>query len=240
MLDDRPESLNYILALLSDIPFLEEPIVVSDVLVAFELLRERDIDILFLDMDLQHPDIDGIRFMSMLKNPPVTVACSGFSEYVYKTADVGIKRFYGKTMSARVMDELLEELVEEVDKKQSLITKDLQEIKMKDISGEEVLIILDDVYYGEIDNNILTIYMEGGTIVVKTTLKAFLERLPAHRFAKPHNSYFVSLAKIHAVIKKNIYLSGSRKDDVLHITQEAAPKFNRAYEVYKQNYVRKG
>jgi DNA-binding LytR/AlgR family response regulator len=72
------------------------------------------------------------------------------------------------------------------------------------------------------------------------TLKGFLAKLPPHRFAKPHNSFFVSLAKVDLVVRKNIYLSGSRKDEVLHITQEFVLNFNRAYEVYKQNYGRRG
>lgn len=240
MLDDKPEDLGYLLELLRDVPYLEEPIVLSDVMEAFKLLQVQDIDILFLDMDLGQQDMDGVTFFSMLRNPPVTVACSGFSAYVYKTSERGIKRFYGKTMSVRAMDALLNELVAEVDRKNNLVVRDLQEISVLDVSGEEVQLELDDIYYGEINNNILTVYMEEGTVMLKMTLKGFLAKLPSHRFAKPHNSFFVSLAKVDYVARKNIYLSGTYKDEVLHITQEYAPNFNRACAVYKQNYVRKG
>lgn len=240
MLDDHPESLSFILAQLSDIPYLEEPVVVSDVHVAFDLLRESEFDILFLDMDLGHPEIDGIKFMSMLSNPPVTVALSSFSEYVYKTADVGIKRFCGKLISIRTITELMEELVEEVDRKERKRARSIKTLEIKDVSGHEVQIKIDDIYYGEIDNNTLTLYMEEGTVILRSTMKAFLEKLPPQRFAKPHNSYFVSLEKIIMVHKKTIHFAGSRSNESLNITQEAMAEFKHKYQIFKQNHSRRG
>lgn len=235
MLDDKPDSLGFLLAMLEEIPFIEKPVLHSDPMKAFKAITEGDFDILFLDMDLQHPELDGIKFMAMLKNPPVTVACSGHSEYVYKTTEVGIERFHGKTMSSRLLGDLMKVLVKEVDTREEAARRDVTELLVRTLEGQDVIVKVSDIYYGDIDNNTLTLHLEEGTVATRMTLKAFLNKLPATNFAKPHNSYFVSLAKVDGINGKKVYLSQRGKDESVPMSQEFAAAFKHKYKIYKQN-----
>ena len=239
LLDDKPNTLVFLVKMISEISFIGSVSVLSDWKECLHTIDEMDIDILFLDMDLGDADIDGNTWISMLTNPPVTVACSAYSNYVYSSREVGIKYFIGKTPSFRVLEELLADVVLEVDRKTEKLKREVKQLEIKDVSGEEIIVQVQDILYALINNNILTIYLESGVIVSQMSLKSFASKLPIDKFAKPHNSYLISLAKIEVIRGKHIFLknkSEDRKgDELLHITQEFAKEFRHKYEVFKQN-----
>ncbi|MBD1428496.1 LytR/AlgR family response regulator transcription factor [Sphingobacterium litopenaei] len=239
LLDDKLNTLVYLVKMMSEISFIGNIIVQSDWKECLHKIDELDIDILFLDMDFGDPEVDGNTWLSMLTDPPVTVACSSYSNYVYSAREVGIKYFIGKTPSFRALEELLNDVVLEVDRKAEKSKRDVKQLEIKDVSGEEVMIQVKDILYAIINNNILTIYLESGTVVTQMSLKSFASMLPLEGFAKPHNSYLLALDKIEVIRGKQIFLknkSKSRKgDELLHITQEFAKEFRHKYEIFKQN-----
>lgn len=241
LLDDKPSTLVYLIKMMSEISFLGQINVQSDWKECLHKIDELDIDILFLDMDFGNAEIDGNKWISMLTDPPVTVACSSFSNYVYRSREVGIKYFIGKTPSFRALEVLINDVVLEVDRKAEKSKREVKLLEIKDVSGEEVLIQVKDILYAIINNNILTIYLESATVVTQMSLKSFASMLPVEDFAKPHNSYLLSLDKIEVIRGKQIFLknkSKSRKgDELLHITQEFAKEFRHKYEIFKQNKI---
>ncbi|MCA5006125.1 LytR/AlgR family response regulator transcription factor [Sphingobacterium bovistauri] len=239
LLDDKPKSLVYLMKMISEVSFIGNTTVLSDLNECLQSIDEMDIDILFLDMDFGDVDLDGNTWLSMLTDPPVTVACSSYSNYVYSSREVGIKYFIGKTPSFRVLEELLKDVVIEVDRKAEKLKREVKQLEIKDVSGEEVIIQVQDILYALINNNILTIYLELDAVVTQMSLKSFASMLPVDKFAKPHNSYLIALDKIEVVRGKQIFLknkSEDRKgDQSLHITQEFAKEFRHKYEIFKQN-----
>ncbi len=239
LLDDKPNTLVYLVKMISEISFIGKTTVLSDWKECLHNIDEMDIDILFLDMDFGDPDLDGNTWISMITNPPITVACSGYSNYVYSSREVGIKYFIGKTPSFRVLEELLIDVVYEVDRKNQKMKREVKQLEIKDVSGQEVIFQVQDILYALINNNILTIYLEFDVVVTQMSLKSFASMLPIDKFAKPHNSYLISLEKIEVIRGKHIFLKNKSKvrsgEELLHITQEFAKEFRHKYEIFKQN-----
>lgn len=238
-LDDKPDTLQYILQMLEDIPFVDVERVVSDPMEALLHMKSNEVDILLLDMDLGMAEMNGVTFANMLNDPPVIIACSSYSQYVFEAADADIVPYIGKTISARAFKKLITEAVEKVDQKEELAMRDVTTLVLLDTASKPVTLQIKDIYYAKIDNTILTVVMDEGEHEFKMSLREFKRRLPMNLFAKPHNSYLVSLAKVSIVSGKKVYLSAPRKTE-LTISQEFNLEFKHALERYRQNYKQKG
>lgn len=235
LLDDQPGSLRYILNMLADLPFIAEPVLIDNLEEAFDYLKENEVDILFLDMDFRREDMSGIHFLRTLKNPPLTVACSAYTEFVFETVEVGIRLYIGKVISFNIFEEIMLDLVEEVDRKAEGERRDVKVLAFSDVLGNEISLVVDDIFYAEVDNNIVTVVTGDEEYKFKMSLKALQLRLPADAFVRIHNSFLVSLAKVVTVQRRQVYFSGQRSAVVLRVTQEYYKEFKHALMLYKQN-----
>src|SRR5690606_21911726 len=227
-LDDKPKSLEHVLRIIPDISFVGEYIVESDPIQALNILDEREIDILLLDMDFGDHELNGLTWFRLLKDPPVTILCSSVAQFMYESREVGIKQFIGKLQGREVVNETLYDCALEVDRR--------AEKRRRDISGEDIEIKVKDILFARIDNNILTIYLKDKRVTTQMSLKAFAQKLPEELFAKPHNSYIVSLANAIVLKGGEITFVGKWDHEGIKITQQFAKTFRVKYEAYRQHH----
>jgi DNA-binding LytR/AlgR family response regulator len=235
-LDDRPESLVYVLNSIADISFVGEFLVVSDPIQAQNILDEREIDILFLDMDFGDHELNGNTWFRLLKDPPVTIFCSALSHFMYEAREVGIKHLIGKLQGHEVVYETLYDCALDVDRKAEKRRRDIDKLQIRDTSGDDVDVKIDEILFARIDNNILTVYLKDKLITTQMSLKGFAQKLPEELFAKPHNSYLVSL--VNAIVLKGgeVTFNGKWEHEGIKITQQFSKTFRVKYEAYRQHY----
>jgi DNA-binding LytR/AlgR family response regulator len=238
-LDDHPNTLNFLLTNLPNIYFIGEYIVESDPMQAQKILNDLEIDILFLDMDFGDYELNGNTWFRLLKDPPVTISCSKFSDFMYESREVGIKIFMGKHSSYEVLYETLYDAAVEVDRRAEKRKRDIKEFEVRDTSGEDIRIIVDEIFFARIDNNILTIFLKDRRVTSQMSLKAFAQKLPEELFAKPHNSYLVSLGKIIMHRGGEISFYGGWEEEGFKITQQFSKTFRIKYETFQQHHASK-
>lgn len=241
IVDDIPESTFYIQTMLEDLPFIskQDITILSCPLEAMRHIREEEVDILFVDMDLGLKDINGLKFVGMLSNPPVMLACSAHSDYVFDAVEYGFFRYIGKNPSFQAFQSLMLAVIEEVDIKAEKDRRAIDELCLKDLGQQEVSFRVDEIYYAIINDKILTIYLEGRVLMVKMTLTAFKKMLPMYDFAKPHNSYLVSLGKVHNATDNQVYFVGGREQETLAISQEFRKEFKEELQRYRTMHLTK-
>jgi DNA-binding LytR/AlgR family response regulator len=235
-LDDKPKSLEHVLRIIPDISFVGEFIVASDPIQAQNILDEREIDILLLDMDFGDHELNGLTWFRLLKDPPVTIFCSSVAQFMYESREVGIKQFIGKLQGREVVNETLYDCALEVDRRAEKRRRDIQNLQLRDTSGEYIEIKVKDILFARIDNNILTIYLKDKRVTTQMSLKAFAQKLPEELFAKPHNSYIVSLANAIVLKGGEITFVGKWDHEGIKITQQFAKTFRVKYEAYRQHH----
>ncbi|WP_411971956.1 LytR/AlgR family response regulator transcription factor [Sphingobacterium sp. Lzh-3] len=236
IVDDDPDSLLYILMQLHDLPFIHEDIgIVSSPEQAMTYLKENEVDILMLDMDLGQAGVNGIQLAGMIANPPVMVACSAYPSYVFEANEAGICAYLSKITSFKILKTIMEEVVGIVDRKAEQQSRDIQSLTMKTLQNEIVLIEVGDIYYASVELGELQIVLEAESHRFNTKLHQLQSKLSVQNFARPRLNTLVNLAKVYLVRPNELYLIKPRNGMAISITRAYRANFNHRFEVYRQN-----
>ena len=162
---------------------------------ALDYLRDHDVDLLFLDINM--PDIDGMTLLKTLKNPPDVIFTTAYDEYAVESYDfqasgyllkpIGFPKFYQAVM--RVLDQKksqrpVEKSPSNSDHSSSLMLK----------SGNKVLkFSAEDILYIKASGNYAEIYLQDESVLVDHTLSDLQEHFLPSSFVRIHRSYIINM-----------------------------------------------
>ncbi|MGE8422870.1 MAG: LytR/AlgR family response regulator transcription factor [Sphingobacterium siyangense] len=236
IVDDEPDSLVYVLMSLKELPFINEDIeIVNNPVQAIEYLKESEVDILILDMDLGDADIDGIKLAKLIPNPPLMVACSAHTDYVFKANEAGIYTYFSKKISFNALKAKMEDVVEMVDKRLDMKTRDVKTLRVKTLDSKMIDIEVEEIFYATVNNLLVDIFMKEESHRYRGSLRALQSELPVAKFARPRRNTLVNLAKVDLVRTDELYLMKPRNTFPILMTRSYKENFKHQYEVYKQN-----
>lgn len=218
IVDDEPSGRKIIEEYISETPFLELVGKAENPLKAFTLLENFPVDLIFLDV--QMPKLNGIDFLKTLKNPPMVILTTAFSEYALQGFELD------------VIDYLLKPISIERFLKASNKAKEFFEMRNKDSKPKDYFfvkcnskfekILFDELLFVEAANNYVLIHTKDKRLITYLTFKGIEEILPADEFIKVHKSFIVALSKIENLdteeikVGSNIIpISRNLKDDVM-------------------------
>jgi len=78
-IDDEPIALSVIESHASKVPFIHLAATFTDAFEGMEYLQKENVDLLFLDIKM--PDISGIEFLNSLRNKPLVIFTTAYSEH---------------------------------------------------------------------------------------------------------------------------------------------------------------
>lgn len=236
IVDDDPDSLVYILMSLKELPFINDEIsIVEKPVDALKYLKENEVDVLILDMDLGDTEIDGVKLARLIPNPPVMVACSAYSEYIFKANEAGIYSYFSKKISFNALKSKMEDVVEMVDRKRERQSRDVKTLTMKNLNNEMIEIEVDKIFYVQVYIDTIDIFLEEDMYQFKGSLRELQANLPSAMFSRPRINTLVNLAKVDLVRPKELYFKKPRNGCSIGLTRYYKANFEYQYEVYKQN-----
>ncbi len=195
MIDDQPGSIMILHSLLSEFPFLEVLPIESDPFKAFKFMREQQVDLLFIDM--QMPDMDGIKLLSLLQKPPVFAVCSGFTDQVYEASNNGMIGYIPKIPAIEDLRRLVYRMIDEADNREEK-KKDIERINIVDVNRMEFDLLVNDIRYISSQQKIMSIVTTKETVRVRSKLVVLMELLPQGLFSRVHQSFVVALDAVVA------------------------------------------
>ena len=202
IVDDEPLALDLLESYVNKTPFLELAGKYSSAVQAMNNLSGKDIDLLFLD--IQMPELNGLEFSKMVDMHTRIVFTTAFDRYAidgykvnaldYLLKPISYVDFLQATNKAVQWFELLQQPKEEI---QSIFVK--SEYKLVQIELSKIL-------YIEGLKDYLKIYEEDSPkpILSLMSMKAMEELLPASRFMRVHRSYIVQKNKIRIIDRGRI------------------------------------
>lgn len=202
IVDDEPLALNLLESYVNKTPFLTLAGKYSSAVQAMKELPSKQIDLLFLD--IQMPELNGLEFSKMVNSHTRIVFTTAFGQYAidgykvnaldYLLKPISYVDFLQAANKAVQWFELLQQPKEEID---SIFVK--SEYKL-------VQIELKNILYVEGLKDYIKIYEEGNSkpILSLMSMKAMEEMLPASRFMRVHRSYIVQKDKIRIIDRGRI------------------------------------
>ena len=226
IVDDEPMALNLVESYVEKTPFLSLKKKCSSAIEAMEFIKEKPVDLLFLD--IQMPDLTGLEFSKMLPKETRVIFTTAFDQYALEgfkveALDYLLKPFdYAEFLAAANKANTWFELVKGKDKQKSIISDEKEFLFVKS-EYKQLRIKLADVLYFEGLKDYIKIWLKGNPkpILTLMSLKSLEEELPDTQFMRVHRSFIVSLNNIDVIERSQIIINEQR----ITVSEQYKPKF---------------
>jgi len=209
-IDDEPLALEVIKRYVSETPWVQLVNSFTDAIQAQVFLKFHPVDLLILD--IQMPDISGIQFLLNLKEPPMVIFTTAYSEYAVKGFELEAVDYLVKPIKFDRFVQALEKAKKMMLLCNSVTTETENGFLFVKSGYGIVRINFNEILYIEGLDDYIKIHFinEKKPVLSLMSLKSVFEKLPVGRFMRVHRSFIISLKNIRSVRKKHIFL-GSLK-----------------------------
>jgi len=230
IIDDEPLARDLMRNHISKLENFEIVAECGDAMKALQELRDKKVDIMFIDIEM--PQITGIEFLKILKNPPKIIITSAYREYALDSFELDVVDYLLKPITferfLKAINKYYQETQEEV-----AVNVPVSDVNQKEepfIYVKEnkrlIKVNLGDILYIEGLSEYVQIYTDRKKFITKTSMTNLEEKLPSDGFLRIHKSFIVSLSRIEAFTASTIEVPGkelpigrSYKNSVLNTLQ---------------------
>lgn len=218
IVDDDELSRNIMEDLVKENEELELIKTCSDAIEAFNVLKNEEIDLIFLDVDM--PKMSGIDLLKSLDVIPQVVLITAHSEFAAESYEYSVTDFIIKPISHQRFITAVEKVKKNLQKPQ-FSTHNVHTIFIK-TDSRLVQVDTRNILYIEALGNYVNVYTSGGKYIVLSTMKDIEARLSPPDFMRVHRSFIVRIDKIESIEdnfihinQKNIPIGKNYKDDLM-------------------------
>lgn len=211
VIDDEPLARNLLIDYVKKVPSLNLVGACENALKAMEVLREKPIDLLFLD--IQMPELTGLNMLKILQKKPMVILTTAYSEYALESYELDVVDYLLKPIT---LERFLKAIEKVNQRKATRVSPSAENqpavapfVFIKD-GTKLVKVMLDDILYVEGLKDYVTIHTRQQKIVSLQRLKALEEQLPANQFIRIHNSFIVAFKAIDAIHKGEVQVGPAR------------------------------
>jgi DNA-binding LytR/AlgR family response regulator len=205
IVDDEPLALNLLEKYVRQTPFLQLAGRCGSAFEAMEIMNDRPVDLLFLD--IQMPDLSGLEFSRTLQNGPRVIFTTAFEQYALEGFKVDALDYLLKPFSYAEFLRAAQKAKAWFERAVAAApaTPGANYIFVKS-EYRLVRIDLDEVLFMEGLKDYVKIHLAGHDkpVLSLMSLKALDEQLPAGQFMRVHRSFIVRLDKVETVEKGRI------------------------------------
>jgi DNA-binding LytR/AlgR family response regulator len=226
IVDDDTFSRTVIRQLVKRTTSLELVAECSSAIEAYQLLKNIEVDIIFLDVEM--PEMSGLDLLKTLKKTPQIIVVTGNKNYAVEAFDYDVTDFLVKPVEyprfLRAVDRAESNLQREASKLQSLSVKTVAEpvvvkrvqpefvatpqeavpgenffVKTKD-DGRIVHLQTNEIEFIEALSDYVEIHtLSGNCYVVHSTMKGMEKKLPENNFIRIHRSFIINTDCIRSI-----------------------------------------
>ncbi len=212
IIDDEPLAQNVIQQYANKLPQLNIKGTCLDAICAHQFLQANKIDLLFLDINM--PKLSGVSFLRNLKNPPLVIFTTAYSEYALEGFELNAIDYLKKPFSFDRFckaifkaEELLEMRNSTEDHIHSEITTDFLFIKS---NKKTIKVKFNDILYIEGLGDYIQVFTKNQKIITNLSMKKIISLLPLNQFYRIHKSYIISLDKIDLMEGNMVQINKAR------------------------------
>ena len=206
IIDDEPLAAELLASYVSKTPGLRLAGVYESAVTAMKELRERPVDLLFLD--IQMPELSGLEFATLLPKDTRIIFTTAFDRYAIDGYKVDAADYLLKPVSYDRFAASVNKVIEwfETNERRKTAARD----RFVYVKSEYKLIRLDfdDILYIEGLKDYVKIYFEAPRkpVLSLVNMKRVEDCLPKPQFMRVHRSFIVNMAKVSMVDRGRIVM----------------------------------
>ncbi|WP_459209263.1 LytR/AlgR family response regulator transcription factor [Aquimarina rhabdastrellae] len=208
--DDEPIARQILENYIASIPNLELIASCKNAFEVMEVLKEKQVDILFLDINM--PMLSGLSLLKTLQQKPNVIITTAYPEYAIEGFELAVTDYLLKPFSLERFLQAVLRVEQKTDAPKEISTLDREEEASSIFVKSDKKIIR--INFGEINHieaygNYIKIFTEE-MILTPQTLTDFLEKLP-HNFLRIHKSYVINFDRLKLIDGNQLILQNEIK-----------------------------
>lgn len=188
----------------SKVDFLNLVDVCPDAIKAIDILRNKHIDIMLLD--IQMPDITGMEMLRSFKSTPAVILTTAYSEYAVDAFALGVTDYLLKPFDFTRFMQAINKAVN-VNSNRNITDNNIDYLMVK-ADYKLYKINYDDLLYIEGQHEYVTFHTKTRRITALFSLKNLEDTLPKDRFIRAHKSFIISFKNIEDIDKTTVTVAG--------------------------------
>jgi DNA-binding LytR/AlgR family response regulator len=201
IVDDEPLALDLLEHFVAKVPYLDLAGRCENALEAAELIREKPVDLLLLD--IQMPDVSGISFIKTMASPPKVIFTTAYREFAVESYELNVVDYLVKPFSFERFLQALDKLV--VSDVPSMASQKLL-IKAE---NKTFKVPVQEITYLESINETVVIHCSKSVITSYQPLSYFEKQLPSDQAVRVHRSFLVMRDRVNAFDQSTVYIDGA-------------------------------
>lgn len=203
IVDDEPLSIEVLEGYLKKIPNIEVVATFNDAISAMTTLKEKDIDFLFLDIEM--PKITGIEFLRSITDPPMVIITSANKNYAIEGFELNVVDYLLKPLTLERVVRAINKIIEKnTNKGKGNHSVDLSDYLFLKENKKMIRLCIDDIQYIESIKDYVKVVTQNKTVITKQNLSHFEQILNPSNFVRVHRSFIIGLNHIDAFTSSSI------------------------------------
>jgi len=202
IVEDEPLAAEIVQSYVEQVSFLKLQGTCSDAITAFEILKQKKIDLIFLDIHL--PKLKGIDFLKPLHNPPKIIITSAYKQYALEGFELEITDYLLKPFSFTRFLKAVNRLQLNDINFETTPEIPARHFRYFNVNKSQVKIFLDEILYIESLKDYVKIFTKEKYLITKFQLGKIETYLDDANFLRVHRSYLVAKDKIDSVSSTKI------------------------------------
>jgi DNA-binding LytR/AlgR family response regulator len=202
IVDDEPHAIEVIENYLLNFTELEIVAKCEDGIKAFQVLQQKQIDLIFLDVKM--PGLTGTDLIKSLKNPPQVIFTTAYTEYAVDGFELNAIDYLVKPIPfdrfLKAMDKVLKYFGSHktliLSEKPSVIGPD-KFIYLK-VERKMVKVNVNEICWIESIKDYVKVVLRDKIIVSKQKISLLEELLPEDQFCRIHRSFIIAILKVES------------------------------------------
>ncbi|MCQ2218569.1 MAG: LytTR family DNA-binding domain-containing protein [Paludibacteraceae bacterium] len=224
VIDDEFPARKLLTEYVSKIPNLQLVAACEDAMTASSLLQQQAVDLIL--SDIQMPELSGLDFIRSMKEKPLVIFTTAYSEYAIDSYELDAVDYLLKPIPFPRFMQAINKAVDRLRlRQQSLPTVASKDYFMVKADHKLYRIDYADLLFVEGQSEYVTFHMKDKkNVTAYYSLKKLEEELPNNDFVRVHKSYIVSVSKIESVEGNVLTVAGHKvsigknyKDDFMEM-----------------------
>ncbi|WPU95380.1 LytTR family DNA-binding domain-containing protein [Mucilaginibacter sabulilitoris] len=212
IVDDEPHAIEVLEKYLAQFNQMELVGKCADAIQAFQLLQQKTIDLMFLD--IQMPGIKGTDLLRSLKNPPKVIFTTAHSEYALEGFELNAVDYLLKPISFERFLRAVDKIYQLTENKSrpavthETMVNDHETFIYLKVERKTIKVNVNDILWIESLRDYVKVVTKDHTYITRQKISILEEMLPENKFVRIHRSFMVALAKIDSFYSYSIEIAG--------------------------------
>jgi DNA-binding LytR/AlgR family response regulator len=212
IVDDEPPALEILESHLRKVDHLQLVGKCRDAIEALNLLHQKPIDLLFLDIEM--PELNGLELLQSLSTRPRVILTTAYREYALEGYNYEVVDYLLKPIRFQRFLQAVNRIVPSQAKITPSVRQPTSPLEPQDyifvnINKKMHRIFLKDILYIESLGNYARIICQPDKLTVHRSMNALEDLLPQTQFLRIHKSYIVGLRHISAYTQTQVEIGAT-------------------------------